>query len=134
MNILLDTHIAIWALTDDKRLSKKARDLFLDPGNNLFYSAVSVFEVDIKTKSRHNNLSFSANDFVEMCHLAGYIPAPMKEAYILRAGSLEWTGSDEEHKDPFDRLLLAQAITENMGFITSDSKIPGFRQNCVISV
>ena len=44
MNILMDTHIVIWALTNDRRLSGKARDLILDPGNNLYYSAASVFE------------------------------------------------------------------------------------------
>ena len=44
MNILLDTHIAIWAITDDRRLSKNARDYLLDPGNNIYYSAASVLE------------------------------------------------------------------------------------------
>ena len=52
MNILLDTHIVIWAITDDKRLTKKARDIILDPISNLYYSAASVLEVDLKTKSR----------------------------------------------------------------------------------
>lgn len=134
MNILLDTHIAIWAITDDKRLTKKARDLFLDPGNNLYYSAASVFEVDIKTKSRKNNIEFSTDDFIEMCHISGYIPAPLKETHIAAANELVWDGEEDEHRDPFDRILLAQAITENMRFMTSDQKIPHFRQNCVIEV
>ena len=56
MNILLDTHIAIWAITDDRRLTKKARDIILDPISNLYYSAASVLEVDLKTKSRNSIL------------------------------------------------------------------------------
>ncbi len=134
MNILLDTHIAIWAITDDKRLTKKARDLLLDPGNNLYYSSASVFEVDIKTKSRKNNLEFTTDDFVEMCHEAGYIPSPLRETYLTAANKLVWAGDGEEHKEPFDRILLAQAIAENMHFMTSDEKIPKFKQNCVIEV
>ena len=134
MNILLDTHIAIWAITDDRRLKKKARDLILDPGNNLYYSAASVFEVDIKTKSRHNNLEFTTDDFTQMCQLAGFIASPLKEKHIQAANHLVWEGTDSEHQDPFDRILLAQAITENMHFMTSDSRILYFRQMCVIEV
>ena len=134
MNILMDTHIAVWALTDDKRLKASARELILDPMNNLYYSAASVFEVDIKTKSRHNNLTFTTDEFVEMCQRAGYIHLPLKAGHIVKAGSLIWDGNGEEHKEPFDRILLAQAVEENMRFITSDAKIPMFRQKCVISV
>ena len=134
MNILLDTHIAIWALTNDRRLSEKARNLILDPGNNLYYSTASVFEVDIKTKSRHNNLEFTTEDFVEMCHAAGYIPSPLKEECITAANHLIWDESDDENRDPFDRILLAQAITEGMHFMTADEKITHFKQNSVIQV
>ena len=134
MNILLDTHIAIWAMTDDKRLTKKARDIILDPANNIYYSAASVFEVDIKTKSRKNNLDFTVNDFVETCDDAGYIPSPLKGAHILAANQLIWEGEGFEHRDPFDRILLAQAMVEQMNFMTSDKKIPSFKQSCVIEV
>lgn len=134
MNILLDTHIIIWAITDDRRLTEKARDLLLDPGNNLYYSSASVFEVDMKTKSRKNNLEFTTEDFVEMCHDAGYIPSPLKETHLIAANKLIWEGKGEQHKEPFDRILLAQAITENMRLMTSDEKIPNFKQNCVIKV
>ena len=134
MNILIDTHIAIWAITDDKRLKKKARDLILDPGNNIYYSALSVFEVDIKTKSRTNNLGFTSDEFAALCRQAGYLLSPLTDVHITGANHLEWTGEDDVHKDPFDRILLAQAIAENMRFMTSDPKIQRFRQNCVIKV
>jgi len=134
MNILLDSHIAIWAVLDDGRLSQKARDLLLDEGNNIYYSAVSVLEVDLKTKSRNNNLEFTTDDFIEMCDEAGYYQLSLDAESISRANYLEWAGEGSEHKDPFDRILLAQAIVENMRLLTHDAKISQFKQNCVISV
>ena len=134
MNILLDSHIAIWAVLDDKRLKKKARDYLLDEGNNIYYSAATVFEVDIKKKSKNDNLEFTTDDFIEMCEESGYIQLPLSAEAIARANHLEWIGKGSEHQDPFDRILLAQAIVENMRFMTSDSKIPQFKQNCVIEV
>ena len=59
MNILLDTHITVWGITDDKRLNRTARNQIPDPGNDLYHNAVSVLEIDMKTKSRRNNLEFS---------------------------------------------------------------------------
>ena len=134
MNILMDTHIAIWALADDSRLNKYARELLLDPGNNLYYSALSVLEVDMKSKSRKNNLGFSSKDFVDYCRSAGYIQSPLKEEHITKANDLIWDGNEEEHRDPFDRILLAQAIAENMRFMTADKKIPYFKTNCIIAL
>ncbi len=134
MNILLDTHIAIWAISDDKRLDKYARDLLLDPGNNLYYSAVSVLEVDMKSKSKNNNLNFSSEDFIKYCQLAGYIQSPLKEGHIVGANHLMWNGKTDEHRDPFDRILLAQAIAEKMHFMTADTKISHFKTNNIIMV
>ena len=134
MNILLDSHIAIWAVLDDKRLKKKAREYLLDEGNNIYYSAASVFEVDIKKKSRNDNLEFNTDEFIELCEESGYIQLPLSAEAIAFANHLEWIGTGSEHQDPFDRILLAQAIVENMHFMTSDSKIPQFKQNCVIDV
>ena len=56
MNILLDTHIALWAISDDERLSEEAKEIILDPDNTIYYSAVSVWEVLLKHNSTSNNL------------------------------------------------------------------------------
>ena len=134
MNILLDTHIVVWAITDDRRLKAKARDLLLDPANNLYYSALSVLEVDMKSKSRHNNLEFTTDDFTKLCREAGYLLSPLTDVHVAGANHLVWAGSGKEHTDPFDRILLAQAIDENMHFMTGDPAIFGFKQSCVILV
>ena len=60
--------------------------------------------------------------------------APLKGEHIAAANRLVWDGDDPEHKDPFDRMLLAQAMTEGMKFMTHDDEIAKFRQNCVILV
>ena len=133
MNILMDTHVIVWALTDDKRLTQKAREILCSSDNTLYYSAVSVAEIDMKSKSKSNNLSFSVDVFMDLCHEAGYVPLPLKEDYIRKSNQLIWEGDEDVHKDPFDRVLLAQAMCEDMFFMTHDSKIPKFKQDCVIT-
>ena len=134
MNILLDTHIAVWAITNDPRLSKKAREIILDIDNNIYVSAVSTLEVNNKRKSKKNNLEFTTAEFIECCEEAGYLPLPLKSRHFLAENSLIWRGDGEEHKDPYDRLLLAQAKSENYHLITHDRMIPLFGEKCVLAV
>lgn len=134
MNILLDTHIAIWAITDDPRLSERAREIILDIGNNIYISAVSTLEVNNKRKSRNNNLEFTTEEFIACCEEAGYIQLPLESRHIAAENSLRWANEGAEHKDPYDRILLAQAKTENMHLLTHDQMIPMYDEKCVISV
>lgn len=134
MNILLDTHIAVWAITDDPRLSEKARELILDPDNSIYWSAVSTLEVNNKRKSKHNNLDFTTADFIDSCIAAGFIELPLRSEHFLAENALSWAGIGEEHKDAFDRLLLAQAKTDHLYLMTHDHMIPLFQEKCVLSV
>ena len=134
MNILLDTHIAVWAITDDPRLSAKARRLLLDPDNNIYISAVSTLEVNNKRKSKSNNLEFTTEQFINCCEAAGYIQLPLHSKHFLAENTLLWKVPGEEHKDPYDRLLIAQAKSENFRLMTHDSKIPFFDERCIIPV
>ena len=65
MNLLLDTHIALWAIIDDPRLPAKARELISDRYNNIYYSSVSVWEILLKSSSPNNNFHLSPSDFVQ---------------------------------------------------------------------
>ena len=134
MNILLDTHIAIWAVTDDSRLSSKARDILLNASNTIFFSAVSTLEVNNKRKSKSNNLEFTTSDFVESCLDAGFIELPLLSKHFVAENNLIWNLDHEPHKDPYGRLLLAQAKSENYFLMTHDSIIPLFDEKCIISV
>lgn len=134
MNLLLDTHIAVWALNDDPALSEKARGLILDPDNTVYYSAVSVWEVLLKHARRPDDIPFNERDFAQACQQAGFFPLDLKDRHILQVSTLVRSSGAAEHNDPFDRLLLAQAKAENLRFLTHDSLIPGYGEKCVISV
>lgn len=134
MNLLLDTHIAVWALNDDPALSGKARGLILDPDNTVYYSAVSVWEVLLKHAKRPDDIPFNERDFAQACQQAGFFPLDLKDRHILQVSTLVRSSGAAEHNDPFDRLLLAQAKAENLRFLTHDSLIPGYGEKCVISV
>ena len=134
MNLLLDTHIALWALNDDPSLSEKAKDLILDPDNTIYYSTVSVWEVLLKHACRPNNLELDSAKFVEYCHEAGFIPLSLYDKHVLAVKSLSRPIDAPPHNDPFDRLLIAQAKSENLSFLTHDSLIPYYEEKCIISV
>ena len=134
MNLLLDTHIAIWALNDDDALSDKARELILNPDNTIYYSAVSVWEVLLKHARRPENIPFNEADFSEGCKEAGFIALDLSDKHILAVRALSRPAKSKEHNDPFDRLLLAQAKAENLFFLTHDNLISDYQEKCVISV
>lgn len=118
MRLLLDTHIALWALTDDPKLSIKARALLGDPENAVRASVVSLWEVAIKNALRRessNPLPFSAVETAQLFEEAGFNPLPVTEIHAVTVEAL-----DPHHGDPFDRLLVAQALTEGLTLVTSD--------------
>ena len=130
MNILLDTHMAIWALLDSPKLTPKARQLITDPDNTIYYSVVSVWEVLLKHSGHPDNMDFSADIFSESCKDAGFVPMELRDKHVITAGS--FPPEVDGHKDPFDRLLLAQAITENMSFLTHDRRLSNYQEKCLI--
>jgi len=134
MNLLLDTHIAIWALNDDENLSDKARELIMDPDNSIYYSTVSVWEVLLKHARRPENIPFDEAAFAEGCKEAGYIPLSLSDKHILAVRTLTRNPNCKEHNDPFDRLLISQAKVENLSFLTHDELIAGYEEKCIISV
>ncbi len=135
MNLLLDTHIALWAISGDSKLPEKAKELILDIDNNIFFSTVSVWEVMLKNNSPKNNLKLSPVDFVQYCEDSGYYPINISPNHIIEVSKLNTAKAEKAgHKDPFDRLLLAQARAENYSFITHDSMMTLYAEKCVISV
>jgi len=121
VNLLLDTHIAIW-------------ELIPDPDNTICYSTVSVWEVLLKHSRRPENIPFDEKDFSEGCREAGFVPLALADKHILAVRSLSRPQGIREHNDPFDRLLLAQAKVENLSFLTHDELIPGYAEKNIVSV
>lgn len=134
MNLLLDTHIAIWALNDDDALSEKARELILDPDNAVYYSTVSVWEIMLKHERHPEKIPFNEEAFVETCKEAGFFPLGLADKHILAVHMLKRPIEAKEHNDPFDRLLISQAKVENLSFLTHDELLPDYQEKCIIYV
>ena len=134
MNIILDTHIAIWALNDDPQLTSKARDYILDPNNNIYYSVLSVWEVMLKHSRRPKEIPFDEYDFSTTCNNAGFYPLNLMEKHVLAVKTLIRPSDIKEHNDPFDRLLIAQAKVEKFSLLTHDELLKGYNEKCVILV
>ncbi len=115
MRILLDTHIILWALTDSPQLPEKARQLISDETNQIYFSAASVWEVSIKHSLSSAQMPVSGVELVGYLREAGYIELPVKSAHAVGVENLP-----HHHKDPFDRILIAQARSEPMVLLTHD--------------
>lgn len=127
MRLLLDTHALLWWFTDDPRLSVKARALIGDAGNEILVSAASAWE--IATKHRLEKLEEAAEAvirFEELVAADGFTHLPVSYRHGLRAGRYH-----AAHRDPFDRLLAAQAEIESLPLVTLD---PAFKQFEIITL
>lgn len=116
MRVLADTHALLWWWTDDARLSLLARELLADPAVRVCVSAASAWE--IATKQRLGKLSQvpdAAARFAELVALDGFEHLPVTYRHALRAGNLDWA-----HRDPFDRMLAAQSVLEQLPLLSSD--------------
>ena len=119
MRALLDTHAFLWWVTDDTRLSSPARSIIVDPGNVLFLSAASAWEIVIKVRLRKLTLP----DVPER-----YIPSRLEmnrfeSLPIQMVHALQVTNLPDLHQDPFDRILIAQSQVEKVPIMTVDSQI-----------
>ena len=134
MNILLDTHIALWAILDDIMLTDKAREIILDPENLLYYSTVSTWEILLKHADDPKNLYINVNQFIDNCEKAGFIPVNLTNKHIAAVETLKYPEMAPTHKDPFDKLILAQAKSENFLLLTHDKKMTYYEEIGVILV
>ena len=134
MNLLLDTHIVLWALKDDPKLPQKAKDLINNLNNRLFYSAAVIWEVEIKHQARPYEMKISGADLSDLCKKAGYEVLPILEPHVCALETLNRPRSLQAHNDPFDLIILAQAKIEGLYFVTADSLIPQYNENCIIPV
>lgn len=122
MNLLLDTHVAIWAAGLSHRLPAHIRDIIADPGNLVFVSAATLWEIAIKfTLSKRHNLPFSAQEARAKFLAVGYRFLPVMPEHAVAVETLPGL-----HGDPFDRLLVAQAVTEPMRLISHDRRVGAY--------
>ena len=130
--ILLDTHIILWAILKDKRLTNKISDYLLNPDNSIYYSIASMWEVQIKHSL--GKLPISGKEFMHFCEMSGYHKLPVDNIHVMELESLKRDESAPPHNDPFDRIMLSQAIAEGFTFITHDPLFRGYNERCVVEV
>lgn len=118
MKLLLDTHVALWALTDSRRLTASARALLLNPGNDIWFSAATIWEISIKHSLARKDMPVSGSDAGQFLKDAGYVELPITGIHAASTEQLP-----PHHGDPFDRLLVAQSIVESMRLITHDNQL-----------
>jgi len=127
MRVLLDTHVLLWWLHDSARLRSGTRDLLASAANELLWSAASTWELAIKAGLGRVEFREPLHDFVvRMCAEQSLIPLPIQLAHAARVVDLP-----PLHRDPFDRLLVAQAAVEAVPLVTADAQLSGYGIECL---
>ena len=134
MKVLIDTHIAIWAVLNDPKLPKLARDIILNRENEIFYITASVCEITIKHMLHPDKLRISGSLLERGCEENGYLVLPVLNKHVSALETLKRPKDAPKHNDPFDRIMVAQAKAEGIMFLTHDSLIPYYDEPFIISV
>ena len=127
MKILLDTHIFLWLITDNDRLSDKSKQAFINSDNELFFSIASYWEICIKISIGKLKLSKNWDKIIKdelMVNSVKLLPISTEHCFQI-------TQLPSHHRDPFDRIVISQAIIEQMHIMTIDSYFSQYEVNIV---
>jgi PIN domain nuclease of toxin-antitoxin system len=124
MRLLLDTHVFLWAVAGSRRLKPAAR-LIIESADQVYVSAASIWEVAIKAQL--GKIKADADQLVAAIDASGFAELPVRAAHAAVVAGLAL-----HHNDPFDRLLLAQAITEPLKFLTADAVLAQYSDIVVL--
>jgi PIN domain nuclease of toxin-antitoxin system len=122
VRLLLDTHTFLWWIADDPALSQRARQEIGETGNSVYVSAASAYEIAVKTRlGKLPGAAAIAGQFARRLMIEGFSGLAIEPAHADRAGLLPGP-----HRDPFDRLLIAQAQQENLTLVSLDAVFDGY--------
>lgn len=121
MKLLLDTHLLLWTAAEPSKLPKKVRSLILEKDNDLFFSAASIWEIAIKSRLGREDFDIDANLLRRGLVDNGYLELSINVEHALAVMALP-----PLHKDPFDRMLVAQATVEGFVLLTSDEQVAAY--------
>ena len=121
MRILIDTHILIWMLEGNPKLSSQRRGIISDPGNEVFVSVVSYWEIAIKTSSGKLSISKPSIDILEEVAESSSNLILVEPSHTLAVSTLPF-----HHRDPFDRMLIAQSIVEAIPLVSADTSFVAY--------
>lgn len=122
MKLLLDTQLLLWAAGQPERLSASARKELSDPANELIFSAASMWEITIKSSLGRDDFQVEPRVLRRGLIENGYVELPISSEHAVSVDNLP-----SIHRDPFDRMLLAQALTEGITLLTTDAQLARYR-------
>jgi PIN domain nuclease of toxin-antitoxin system len=127
VKLLLDTHTLLWYTLGDPQLSATATALILDPANEILVSPASYWEIAIKVSIGKLSLRQPYEDFLDAClNRYGFLVLPIEPRHTVRVAALPYPPG---HKDPFDRLLVAQALVEGIPLVSGDVALDAYCVN-----
>lgn len=118
MRLLLDTHLFLWCVSDNRRLTKKTKSKILN-ASEVYISSASIWEATIKIKL--GKLDADADLLIEAINKSGFLELPITAIHAASVNKLP-----DFHRDPFDRILIAQAISEPLTFLTADELLGNY--------
>lgn len=119
--LLLDTHLLVWAAYDPTRLSARAARLIEARASPVVFSLVSLWEAAIKSSLGRSDFAVEVEELHRALLAEGFVALPITPSHITRVGQLPWL-----HRDPFDRMLVAQAMTEDLTLLTADKTLKAY--------
>jgi PIN domain nuclease of toxin-antitoxin system len=127
MICLLDTHTFIWTVLQTNNLSKKSKEIIFNRNNEIYVSTVSFWEISLKTRIKKFSFkNININDFPQYARNMGFTIIDMQENETITFHKLPLK---KNHKDPFDRMLIWQAITKNMTMLSKDELFEQYRKD-----
>lgn len=127
MRLLLDTHIALWAISDDPGLSGAARALITSPENEIFVSSATIWEISIKHSLARSNMPVSGREALTYFQESGYRLLSISPEHAAVVETLP-----PLHADPFDRILVAQALSEPLRLVTHDAQVARYSDTVIL--
>jgi len=118
MRILLDTHVLIWAVADSDRLTPDIAEVLQETANDVLFSAASIWEIAIKYRLKQPRFMYEPNEIARVALETGFVELPVHAAVAASVATLPL-----HHRDPFDRLLVAQALAEPAALFTADAQL-----------
>jgi PIN domain nuclease of toxin-antitoxin system len=126
MNYILDTHTLIWFLNGDNRISEKSREIIENQDNIKFVSIATVWEIAIKTSLDKFRFDKGFKKFLDLIEDNGFEIIPISFDHVLTVSTLQFI-----HRDPFDRLIVSQALTDKLTILTKDEYIEKYEVNTI---
>ncbi|WP_216904069.1 type II toxin-antitoxin system VapC family toxin [Synechococcus sp. CCY 9618] len=121
MRLLLDTHVFLWAITDDARLGPHSRQLITQEADSVLLSHVAIWEIAIKHALARSDMPLSAAQAIAWAQECGFDFLPLDLPHLLTLEQLP-----HHHRDPFDRLLVAQSIRESLTLLSGDGAFAAY--------